>query len=264
MTDGQLNAPSMPELAEKARARLLQMHYESKVGHIGGNLSALDAMLHLHTQILTEDDVFVLSKGHSAGALYVALWATGEITDDELKTFHKDGTRLAGHPVARSHKGIRFATGSLGHGLGLATGVALGKKLRREPGRAFCLLSDGECQEGSTWEAMLFARHHALSNLVVLVDRNGLQGFGSTTEIASLEPLAEKLRGFGLEVEEIDGHSPHALDAALDRRTEGPQILVLRTVKGKGVSFMEGRMEWHYLPLNDQQYAQALSERTLA
>jgi transketolase len=111
---------------------------------------------------------------------------------------------------------------------------------------------------------MLFARHHALSNLVVLVDRNGLQGFGSTTEIASLEPLADKIRGFGLEVEEIDGHAAHALDAALDRRTAGPKILLLRTVKGKGVSFMEGRMEWHYLPLNDQQYEQALSERTLA
>src|SRR3954464_3482851 len=118
--------------ANIARARLLQMHYESKVGHIGGNLSALDAMLHLHTQVLTDDDIFVLSKGHSAGALYISLWVTGEITDDELKSFHKDGTRLAGHPVARSHGGVRFAPGSLGHGLGLASGVALGKNLRRE------------------------------------------------------------------------------------------------------------------------------------
>jgi transketolase len=258
----QLNAPSLLELAEKARARLLQMHYESKVGHIGGNLSALDAMLHLHTQVLTDDDIFVLSKGHSAGALYISLWATGEITDDELKSFHKDGTRLAGHPVARSHKGVRFATGSLGHGLGLASGVALGKKLRREPGRAFCLLSDGECQEGSTWEAMLFARHHALSNLVMLVDANGLQGFGSTSEIASLEPLDNKIRGFGLEVEEIDGHTPEALEAALERRTAGPKVILMRTVKGRGVSFMEGRMEWHYLPLNEQQFAAAMGERT--
>ena len=262
MRNDQLNAPSLLELAEKARARLLQMHYESKVGHIGGNLSALDAMLHLHTQVLTDDDIFVLSKGHSAGALYISLWATGEITDDELKSFHKDGTRLAGHPVARSHKGVRFATGSLGHGLGLASGVALGKKLRREPGRAFCLLSDGECQEGSTWEAMLFARHHALSNLVMLVDANGLQGFGSTSEIASLEPLDNKIRGFGLEVEEIDGHTPEALEAALERRTAGPKVILMRTVKGRGVSFMEGRMEWHYLPLNEQQFAAAMGERT--
>jgi transketolase len=111
---------------------------------------------------------------------------------------------------------------------------------------------------------MLFARHHALSNLVVLIDANGLQGFGNTREIASLEPLDQKVRGFGLEVDEIDGHDPAALDAALDRRTAGPKVVLLRTVKGHGVSFMEGRMEWHYLPLSDQQYAQAMSERTLA
>jgi transketolase len=251
----------MPEIAEKARARLLRMHYESKVGHIGGNLSALNAMLHLYTQVLTDDDVFVLSKGHSAGALYITLWATGEISDDELTSFHRDGTRLAGHPVAHSHQRIAFSTGSLGHGLGLASGVAFGKKLRRAPGRAFCLLSDGECEEGSTWEAMLFARHQALSNLVVLVDRNGLQGFGNTTEIASLEPLDQKIRGFGLEVEEIDGHDPATLDAALGRRAAGPKVILLRTIKGRGVSFMENRMEWHYLPLSEQQYAQAMSER---
>lgn len=263
MTSKTLNVPALSELAEKARARLLRMHYESKVGHIGGNLSALDAMLHLHSRVMGEDDVFVLSKGHSAGALYIALWATGHITDEDLTTFHKDGTTLAGHPIARWHKGIRFATGSLGHGLGLAAGVALGKRLRHEPGRAFCLLSDGECQEGSTWEAVLFAQHHKLANLTVLIDANGLQGFGSTTEIASLEPLAGKLRGFGLDVQEVDGHTPEALDEALDRATDGPKFIVLRTVKGRGVTFMEGRMEWHYLPLTEQQYQQALSERTL-
>jgi transketolase len=250
----------MPELA--ARARLLKMHYESKVGHIGGNLSALDAVLHLHTQVMTADDVFVLSKGHSAGALYIALWANGDISDEELGSFHRDGTRLAGHPVAHSHPRIPFATGSLGHGLGLATGVALGKRLRREPGRSFCFLSDGECQEGSTWEAMLFARHHALANLVVLIDANGLQGFGNTTDVASLEPLVDKIRGFGLEVEEIDGHSMDALDAVLEKQTAGPSVVVLRTVKGRGVSFMEGEMKWHYLAMDEQQYRQAVAELT--
>lgn len=245
---------------ERARARLLQMHFESKVGHIGGNLSALDAMLHLHTRVMTADDTFVLSKGHSAGALYVTLWAIGKITDDELTQFHKDGTRLAGHPVAHWHRGIPFATGSLGHGLGLAAGVALGKRLRREPGNVYCMLSDGECEEGSIWEALIFIRHHRLSNLVVLVDANGLQGFGGTREIASLEPLAEKIRALGLSVEEFDGHSPGLLQSALEPRRTEPLVIVLRTIKGHGVSFMEGRMEWHYLPMNEEQYRQALLE----
>ena len=244
------------------RARLLQMHFEARVGHIGGNLSALDAMLHLHADVMCDDDVFVLSKGHAAGALYATLWATGQISEEALKTFHQDGTQLAGHTVAKWHPRIAFATGSLGHGLGLASGVALGKRLRGEAGTVFCLLSDGECEEGSIWEAFLFARHQKLSNLVVLIDANGLQGFGSTTAVASLEPLDEKLRGFGLQVADIDGHDRVALDAALLERRGAPLVIVLRTVKGRGVPFMEGRMEWHYLPMSADQYAQALQDLT--
>lgn len=255
----QITRPNQ-SLSSRARARLLRMHYESKVGHIGGNLSALDALLHLHSRVMSDSDVFVLAKGHSAGALYIALWAVGQISDEELATFHKDGTRLAGHPVAGWHERIGFATGSLGHGLGLAAGVALGKRLRGDSGTVYALLSDGECEEGSVWEALMFARHQKLANLVVLVDANGLQGFGATTDIASLEPLAPKFRGFGLAVAEIDGHSPDALDAALAQRADEPLVVLLRTVKGKGVSFMEGRMEWHYLPMNEQQYEQALAD----
>ena len=246
--------------ANRARARLLQMHYEARVGHIGGNLSALDAMLHLHSAVIGDDDLFVLSKGHAAGALYITLWSIGLISDDELKRFHQDGTQLAGHPVAHWNKRIAFATGSLGHGLGLASGAALAKRLRREAGTVYCLMSDGECEEGSIWEALLFAQHQKLSNLVALVDANRLQGFGSTSDVASLEPLAPKFRGLGMQVEEIDGHSPAELDAALRHRGEGPLVVVMHTVKGRGVSFMEGRMEWHYLPLNDEQYQLALSE----
>jgi transketolase len=254
------NQPSFAALRLEARRRLLQMHYDSKVGHIGGNLSALDAMLYLHAQVMGDDDTFVLSKGHAAGALYVTLWSIGLITDDQLLEFHKDGTLLAGHPAAHWHKRIAFATGSLGHGLGLATGVALGKRLRGDAGKAYCLLSDGECEEGSTWEAFLFAQHQALSNLVVLIDANGLQGFGSTADVASLDPLAEKIRGFGLQVLEIDGHSSEALAEALSQHSDGPLVIVLRTVKGHGISFMENRMEWHYLPLNADQYQQAVRE----
>jgi transketolase len=236
------------------------MHYEAKVGHIGGNLSALDAVLHLHAAVMGERDVFILSKGHAAGALYVALWATGQITDDELRSFHADGTQLAGHPVAHWHQRIAFATGSLGHGASLAAGVALGKRLRGEAGTVYCLMSDGECEEGSVWEAVLFLKHQDLANVVLLVDANGLQGFGSTAAVASLEPLAPKFSGFGLAVREIDGHAPAALDAALAERGDGPLVILLRTTKGRGVGFMEGRMEWHYLPLDEAQYRRALDE----
>lgn len=243
-----------------ARRRLLRMHHESKVGHIGGNLSALDAILYLHHSVMSERDVFVLSKGHAAGALYIALWSIGLIDEAELDTFHKDATRLAGHPTSKWHERIPFATGSLGHGLGLAAGAALGKRLRGEAGRVFCLLSDGECQEGSTWEAMLFARHQALSNLTILIDVNGLQGFGSTREVMSLDGLTQKIAGLGLDVREIDGHCDASLGDALGCNVDGPQVIAMRTTKGRGISFMENKLEWHYLPLNEEQYDQAMIE----
>src|SRR5205807_144724 len=171
-------------------------HYEAGVGHIGGNLSALDILLTLHHGVVTESDQFVLSKGHSAGAMYVTLWSLGRITDDELKTFHKDNTRLPGHPPAHGLGDVLFATGSLGHGLGLANGLALAKKLKGQGGRVFCLTSDGEWNEGSCWESLIFARHQNLDNLTFIVDANGLQGFGSTREVADLAPLGEKFRAF--------------------------------------------------------------------
>ena len=254
------NATSFALRAIAARRRLLQMHFESKVGHIGGNLSALDAVLYLHTSVMTEQDVFVLSKGHAAGALYIALWSIGLIEEAELATFHKDATHLAGHPAPKWHKRIAFATGSLGHGLGLAAGVALGKRLRGDEGRVYCLVSDGECQEGSTWEALLFARHFKLGNLTVMIDGNGLQGFGSTQDVLSMNDLAGKIRGLGLDVLEIDGHSDGAIAGALARAPAGPHVLAMRTVKGHGISFMENKMEWHYLPMDELQYQQALTE----
>lgn len=244
----------------RARRRLLQMHFESGVGHLGPNLSALDVILALYHDVMRPGDQFVLSKGHAAGALYVALWTLGRLDDDDLTQFHGEGTLLSGHPPASGIDDILFATGSLGHGLGLAAGVALGKRLRGDPGTVYCLLSDGECEEGSTWEALLFARHQKLANLVALVDANGLQGFGSTSDVASLEPIAPKLAGLGLDVHEIDGHDPAALDAVLQIPRIAPLIVVLRTIKGRGVSFMEGRMEWHYLPMTEAQHTQAQAE----
>lgn len=248
-------------LVLQARKRLLQMHFESGVGHIGGNLSSLDAMMVLrHEYMISERDQFILSKGHSAGALYVSLWSKGLLSDDDLKRFHKEETNLPAHPPVSGVPGILFATGSLGHGLSLSAGTALAKRLNSDDGHVYCMTSDGEWQEGSTWEAMIFLCHHKLTNLTILVDHNTLQGFGSTDDVASMNPLADKLRGFAITILSVNGHDLNAIRAALDAQSDQPKLLILNTTKGHGVSFMEKQMGWHYLPLNEEQYKQALSE----
>jgi len=258
---GVIKAPqAWSELRRRARLRLLQMHYESRVGHIGGNLSSLDLMLVLHHEILEPRDRFVLSKGHAAGAYYITLWTLGKLHSDELSLFHRDGTRLSGHPPSSGIADILFGTGSLGHGLSLAAGLANAKRLKSEPGRVYCLTSDGEWNEGSSWEALIFSRHQNLGNLTLLIDLNGLQGFGTTREVASLEPLADKFRAFGLATQEIDGHDSSAIRRALQANHAGPDVIIAHTRKGCGVSFMEDRMEWHYLPMTESEYIQAVRE----
>ena len=165
-------------------------------------------MLIVLHEYVEPDDMFILSKGHSAGALYAALWSLGRLTDEDLAMFHRDGTLLAGHPPAFGIPEIPFATGSLGHGLSLAAGTALGFRFRNQATRVFCLTSDAEWQEGSTWEALIFATHHRLANLTVLIDHNDLQGFGTTEAIASMSPFWKKLEGFDVEFEVVNGHDP--------------------------------------------------------
>jgi transketolase len=248
-----------PGRVSAAKRRLLRMHYASRVGHLGGNLSALDAMMLVHHELMRENDRFVLSKGHSAGAYYITLWSLGLITDLELTTFHQDDTRLSGHPPAQGIPQVLFATGSLGHGLSLAAGLALAARLKGEIHRTFCLTSDGEWQEGSTLEALVFACHQKLSNLTILVDHNGLQGFGSTAEVASMDPLATKLSGFDLDVRRCDGHDLQALRDALTPLSNRPVAVIMDTCKGHGVPDFEGRMESHYLPVTDTQYEAAIA-----
>jgi transketolase len=248
-------------LIQRAKLRLLEMHYQSKVGHIGGNLSALDMLMSLYHFRLGPGDKFVLAKGHSAGALYVTLWTMGVLSDEDLRQFHGEGTRLSGHPPLQGIPEIIFATGSLGHGLSLAAGLALGKRLRGEGGRVFCLTSDGEWNEGSCWEALIFVAHQKLDNLTFLVDLNGMQGFGSTREVANLGSLADKFRAFGVKTIEVDGHDVNSICRALDC-SDGPLAIVANTTKGCGVSFMENQMAWHYLPMSEEQYQQAVREVT--
>ena len=247
-----------------ARERLIKMHYNSGVGHIGGNLSALDCLLVLIKEFNSDINEIILSKGHSAGALYIALWNAGLIKDSELDSFHGEGTHLPGHPPINNNENISFGTGSLGHGLSLAAGTALAFKLKKErankKAHSYCVTSDGEWQEGSTWEALIFATHHKLNNLTIFVDHNNLQGFGSTDKIASMSPLWEKLRGFDLDLLTIDGHNHQEIRDAAKKRTNKPLLVCMNTIKGKGISFMENRMEWHYLPLNKDNYKLALNE----
>lgn len=254
--------PPLPVLLKRARLRLLELHRQANAGHIGGNLSCIDCLIVLHHAVLEPDDLFLLSKGHSAGALYTTLWSRGLLSDEEMLTFTRDGTRLGVHPPVNDPEIAPFGTGSLGHGPSLAAGMALGRMLRRQEGRVFCLCSDGEWQEGSCWEALIFAVHQQLANLLLIIDANGLQGFGSTREVASmgLRDLAARLEAFGAAVTCCDGHDPLAMKqalAVLDDYQKRPQVVLLETCKGRGVCSLEGTLASHYLPLTDEQYETA-------
>lgn len=237
--------------------QLLQMHHRAQVGHLGGNLSCVTAV-HAVFSCMHPDDRFVLSKGHSAGALYVVLAAYGYIAEAELATFHQDGTRLAGHPPVGKLAQVPFATGSLGHGLSLAAGFALSARLRQHSQRVWCVTSDGEWQEGSTWEALIFAVHHGLTNLTILIDCNGWQGFGRTQEIASQADFARRLAGFDVHVSQVDGHAWSDIVALLAQVHPGVHVIVLHTTKGRGVPEFADTLQSHYLPLTNEQYHQAI------
>lgn len=212
----------------------------------------------------SEEDTFILSKGHAAAALYACLNVTGEITDEELDTFYLDGTSLPAHPAPRQYKGIPFATGSLGHGLPIATGIAHAAKVSGEETYSFALLSDGETNEGTTWEAAHYAIQNQLDNLFMIVDKNGLQGFGSTDKVLGETASIEKWNAIGFETIEVDGHDISAVSQAIDElkthKNGLPKAIIANTVKGKGVSYMENKLEWHYLPMNKDQYEQATLE----
>ena len=251
------------------RRIVLEQSKRANVGHIGSALSIADIIATLYGGVLRIDDPddpdrdrFVLSKGHAALALYAALHLRGWLTHDELNTYCGDGTLLGVHPEA-ALRGVDFSTGSLGQGLPMACGAALAARLQGSKRRVYVLLSDGELNEGSVWEAALFAAHHGLSNLTAIVDVNGQQALGRTPEVLSLEPLAEKWTSFGWTVIEAPGHRVDALVEALTETGTGlpvPRVVLARTECGGGISFMRGQVKWHYWPLSDEEYEQALAE----
>ena len=261
----------IPELEElkgvshRIRCRLLSMHFRAHSGHIGSGLSAIDILAYVFWRWKRSKDTFILSKGHAASALYATLTERGLLSEEELSTYYQDGTKLSAHPLANGLPSIPIATGALGHGLSIATGMAYAhQKLKKTEARLSVLLSDGECNEGAVWEAALFAQHHGLSNLTILIDANGLQGFGFTKEVLNLEPLVDKWKSFGFATHEIDGHDFVQLNEILNSdppaQSRTPRCLICRTVKGKGVRFMENQLQWHYWPMNEVQYRTALAD----
>jgi len=260
------------ELARAIRAHALRMVHRASASHIGTCLSIADLLAVLYASVLRVDpqrpdwparDRFILSKGHGAAIFYAVLAERGFFPRAWLEEYCRDGGRLCGHATSTGVPGVEVSTGSLGHGLSIASGMALAAKRERSPARVFVVLSDGELDEGSTWEAVLFAAHHRLDNLVAMVDYNKIQSFGRVAEVLDLDPLADKWRAFRWGVREIDGHDHATIAAALESvplEAGRPSVLVAHTVKGKGVSFMENDLAWHYKSPDAQQLARALDE----
>ena len=251
------------------RRLILDTAYRAHVGHIGSALSIADIIYVLYFRVLnikdpsdSQRDRFVLSKGHAALALYAALYLKGWISEEQLASYCQDGSQLGDHPQ-HGVKGIDFSTGSLGHGLSMGAGAALAARLQAHDRRIFVLLSDAECNEGSLWEAAMFAAHHGLSNLTAILDLNGQQAFGYTKDVMDLSPLSKKWDAFGWTVTEINGHNIEDLERALQKKPAGPgnpQIVLASTTSGKGVSYMERMIKWHYWPMFEQEYHAALAD----
>lgn len=258
-------------LATRIRVHALRMVHRAGSSHIGGCLSVADILAVLYGGILQFDpsqpdwlgrDRFILSKGHAAAAAYAVLAEVGFFPIEWLDDYYQDDSHLAGH-ITWSIPGVEVSTGSLGHGLPIGCGLALACKYSNHGYRVFTLLSDGECDEGSTWEAILFAPHHRLDNLIAIVDYNKIQSFGKVKEVLGLEPLAEKWRAFGWTVREIDGHDFSQIEGSFNSvpfQQGHPSCIIAHTVKGKGVSFMENQLVWHYKAPNDNELHQALVE----
>ncbi len=252
-------------LATKIRTHALEMTHKAQSSHIGSCLSIADILAVLYGKVLNVRpeqpdwegrDRFILSKGHACAILYAVLAECGFFPVKMLDTFYQNGSLLLGH-INHYVKGIEASTGSLGHGLSIGCGMALAIKQK-----VYVLLSDGDCNEGSTWEAVMFASHHHLDNLIAIVDYNQSQALGRTRDILDLKPLAEKWESFGWQVQEIDGHDIYAIKKALLNCQDytKPSCIIAHTIKGKGISFMENNIEFHYRYPNDEELRQALKE----
>lgn len=268
----EIELKSLRQLAARIRLDALRMTSLGGSSHIGSVFSIADLLAVLYGAILRVDpknpkwslrDRFILSKGHAGAGIYSVLAQCGFFPAEKLDTHYQNGSDLSGHVSHKGIPGVEFSTGSLGHGLPVGTGMAFGAKLDGLSHRVFVLMSDGECDEGSNWEAILFASHHKLDNLVVIVDYNKIQSLKPVSETLGLEPFADKWRSFGWSVCEIDGHDHRQMKEILDRlpfEKEKPNCVIAHTTKGKGVSFMEHSVLWHYRSPKGQEYEDAVRE----
>lgn len=273
----ELNEKDVQEIknfSKVIRKNIVEMIFNAKSGHPGGNLSAVEILSTLYLKCMKHfpdwdknpefksRDRLILSKGHASAALYAVLAHCGYFPVDELMTFRKLGTRLQGHPSAKHLKGIEVSTGSLGQGLSIACGVALGLKLDKIDSNVFVYMGDGELQEGSVWEGVMNAAHHKLDNLIAFVDKNNLQIDGCVDDIKCLSPLDEKFKAFGWDCFVIDGHNPAEIYDAVEKAkaSQKPAVIIANTVKGKGVSFMENKAGWHGKAPNKDEFAIAMEE----
>lgn len=259
-------------MANRLRLHVVKMTHAASSGHPGGSLSAAELVSSLYFRVMNHDpanpsdpdrDRFVLSKGHVAPVLYAALAESGYFPVEDLMGLRKIGSPLQGHPVRGKVPGVEMSTGSLGQGLSMACGIALAGKMDGRSYKTFCLLGDGELQSGQNWEAAMFARHHGLSNLIAFVDRNRLQIVGNTEDVIGLDPLPEKWRAFGWNVIIVDGHNVRQILDAIDKASiskKNPTVIIMNTVKGKGVSFMENNAGFHGKACNDEELAKAVAE----
>ncbi len=260
------------KISKEIRKKVLKMAFESHTSHIGSSLSIVDILTLLYFKILSIDpqnpldesrDRFILSKGHAVAALYATLAERSFFSEEILDDYCRNAKKLPGHSTRNCVPGVEVSTGSLGHGLSMGAGIAITAKNDGKDYRIFVLMSDGECEEGSVWEAAMFASHHQLDNLIGIIDYNKLQALGKIDEIMALEPLREKWTAFGWQVKEIDGHNFSEIEKSLYKIpfSKGkPNLLIAHTIKGKGVSFMENKLEWHYKNLTKEEYELALKE----
>jgi len=263
---------SLEDLSRTLRYNILKMIYEAQSGHPGGSFSAIDLMTVLFRDVLKyrpenpewpDRDRFILSKGHAAPALYAVLAHFGFFPEDQLKTLRKMGSPLQGHPEKNKLPGVEASTGSLGQGISIGIGMALAARLDKKDYRTYVMVGDGEINEGQVWEAALYAGTHHLDHLIVILDHNGFQLDGSTGEILSLDPLAEKWKAFGWNVIEINGHRMDEISRAFGQAVKNsgkPTLILAKTIKGKGVTFMENNNEFHGMAPNKEQYATAVKE----
>lgn len=267
-----MNVSQIKEASKKIRRNIIDMTYHAGAygAHIGGGLSLPEILATLYLGVMnvspeTKDsetrDRFILSKGHGAIALYATLKEAGFITDEELSTFKHDGGLFWTHPCKNPRCGIEFSSGSLGQGLSLAAGIALAFKRKNNPAHIYVVIGDGECDEGSVWEAASFVSHHKLNNITVIVDENKLQLDAPTKDIVNKDDLTKRWQAFGFDTVQADGHNVESLLTAFARHSEKPVAIMAQTIKGKGVSFIENNPEWHVHPLTQQQYEQAMKEQ---